>query len=77
MSIFVAPFVTQTQFHHAEPIFETMPAWDEDITGCTTFVELPKKAQDYVLRLEQLSGTPISYIGVGPGPGTRPLCAMT
>ena len=59
--------LTQSQFHHAEPIFETMPAWDEDITGCTSFEELPQKAKDYVLRLEELSGAPMSYIGVGPG----------
>ena len=59
--------LTQSEFHHAEPIFETMPAWDEDITGCSTFEELPQKAQDYVLRLEELSGCRISYIGVGPG----------
>ena len=44
-----------------------MPAWDEDITGCKTFEELPQKAQDYVLRLEELSGCRMSYIGVGPG----------
>ena len=59
--------LTQTDFHHATPIYETMPAWDEDITECRTFDELPQKAQDYVLRLEELSGAPISYIGVGPG----------
>ncbi|OAA15912.1 Adenylosuccinate synthetase [Corynebacterium afermentans subsp. afermentans] len=59
--------LTQTDFHHAEPIYETMPAWDEDITECRTFDELPQKAQDYVLRLEELSGAPISCIGVGPG----------
>ncbi|MBC2681352.1 adenylosuccinate synthase [Corynebacterium sp. 4HC-13] len=59
--------MTQTEFHHATPIYETMPAWDEDITGCTSFEELPEKAQDYVRRLEELSGCRISYIGVGPG----------
>lgn len=59
--------MTQTEFHHATPIYETMPAWDEDITGCTTFDELPEKAQAYVKRLEELSGCRISYIGVGPG----------
>ncbi|HIW96754.1 MAG TPA: adenylosuccinate synthase [Candidatus Corynebacterium gallistercoris] len=59
--------MTQTEFHHATPIYETMPAWEEDITGCTTFEELPEKAQDYVRRLEELSGCRISYIGVGPG----------
>ncbi|SCX02077.1 adenylosuccinate synthase [Corynebacterium jeikeium] len=59
--------MTQTEFHHATPIYETMPAWDEDITDCKTFEELPQKAQDYVKRLEELSGCRISYIGVGPG----------
>ncbi|KAB1503110.1 adenylosuccinate synthase [Corynebacterium sp. 320] len=59
--------MTQTEFHHATPIYETMPAWDEDITGCRTFDELPEKAQAYVKRLEELSGCRISYIGVGPG----------
>ena len=59
--------MTQTEYHHATPIYETMPAWDEDITGCRTFEELPEKAQDYVKRLEELSGCRMSYIGVGPG----------
>ena len=59
--------LTQSEFHHATPIFETMPAWDEDITDCKTFEDLPQKAQDYVRRLEELSGARFSYIGVGPG----------
>lgn len=59
--------LTQSEFHHAEPIYETMPAWDEDITECRSFEDLPQKAQDYVERLEELSGCRISYIGVGPG----------
>ena len=57
----------QTDFHHAKPIFETMPGWWEDISGCRTFEDLPENAQDYVLRLEELSGAHISCIGVGPG----------
>ncbi len=57
----------QTDFHHAKPIYETMPGWWEDISGCRTFEDLPKNAQDYVLRLEELSGAHISCIGVGPG----------
>jgi adenylosuccinate synthase len=59
--------MSQSDVHHAEPVYETMPAWDEDITKCRTFEELPAKAQDYINRLEELSGTRISYIGVGPG----------
>jgi adenylosuccinate synthase len=58
--------VSQSDFHHAKPIYETFPGWDEDITGAKTFDELPKNAQDYVLALEKLSGTRISAIGVGP-----------
>ena len=35
--------ITQSDFHHAVPIYETMPAWDEDISECTTFDELPQR----------------------------------
>ena len=58
--------VSQTDFHHAKPIYEIYPGWDEDITGAKRFEDLPKNAQDYVRVLENLSGTRISAIGVGP-----------
>ncbi|WP_406234227.1 adenylosuccinate synthase [Nocardia sp. NBC_01009] len=58
---------TQTEFHHAKPIYEEMPGWWEDISQAKTFEELPANAQAYVLRLEELSGARISCIGVGPG----------
>jgi adenylosuccinate synthase len=58
---------TQTEFHHAKPIYEEMPGWWEDISDVKTFEELPANAQAYVLRLEELSGARISCIGVGPG----------
>jgi adenylosuccinate synthase len=57
----------QTDFHHAEPIYEELPGWSEDITGCRTFEELPANAQAYVLRVEELIGARVSAIGVGPG----------
>ncbi|AUH67920.1 MULTISPECIES: adenylosuccinate synthase [Gordonia] len=59
--------MTQTGIHHAKPIYETMPGWWEDISGCRTFDELPQNAQNYIHRLEELSGARISCIGVGPG----------
>ncbi|MDC3728699.1 MULTISPECIES: adenylosuccinate synthase [unclassified Rhodococcus (in: high G+C Gram-positive bacteria)] len=59
--------MTQTDVHHAKPIYEEMPGWWEDISHARTFEELPKNAQNYVLRLEELSGAYISCIGVGPG----------
>ncbi|MFF5723165.1 adenylosuccinate synthase [[Kitasatospora] papulosa] len=57
----------QTDFHHAKPIYETLPGWSEDITKAKTFGDLPKNAQAYVKALEEMSGAPISAIGVGPG----------
>jgi len=58
--------VNQSDFHHAKPILEYFPGWQEDISSARTFEELPKNAQDYVLALEKMSGTRISVIGVGP-----------
>lgn len=57
---------SQSDFHHAKPIFETFPGWDEDISVARSFEELPENAQNYVLALERLSGCRISVIGVGP-----------
>ena len=59
--------VSQTDFHHAVPIYENFPGWSEDITGARSFSELPQAAQDYVIALEKISGSRISVIGVGPG----------
>ena len=58
--------VSQSDFHHAKPIYETFAGWSEDITGCKNFEDLPKTAQDYVLAIEKMSGARISAIGVGP-----------
>ena len=57
--------MTQTEFHHAKPIYEVLDGWSEDISGAKTFADLPKNAQDYVKFLEKVSGTRISAIGVG------------
>ncbi|WP_031516570.1 adenylosuccinate synthase [Streptomyces sp. NRRL F-5123] len=58
---------SQTDFHHAKPVYEYLPGWSEDITKAKTFADLPKNAQGYVKALEEMSGAPISAIGVGPG----------
>ncbi|MGW5363133.1 adenylosuccinate synthase [Actinopolymorpha pittospori] len=59
--------MTQTDFHHARPIFEYLDGWWEDISGCRSFEDLPKAAQAYVKRLEELIGAPVAGVGVGPG----------
>jgi adenylosuccinate synthase len=56
---------SQSDFHHAKPIYENLPGWKTDISGCRTFEELPKNAQEYVRFLEKISGARISAIGVG------------
>ncbi|WP_324649339.1 adenylosuccinate synthase [Georgenia sp. H159] len=56
----------QSDFHHALPVYEELEGWSEDITGAREFADLPPAAQRYVLALEELSGTRISSIGVGP-----------
>jgi adenylosuccinate synthase len=58
--------VSQTDVHHATPIYEELPGWSEDISGAREFSDLPRNAQDYVLALEAMSGSRISAIGVGP-----------
>jgi len=58
--------VSQSDFHHAKPIYENFAGWAEDISGCKKFEDLPKNAQDYVLAIEKMSGARISAIGVGP-----------
>ncbi|MBX6388343.1 MAG: adenylosuccinate synthase [Frankia sp.] len=59
--------MTQTEFHHAVPVYEELPGWEEDISKVTSFEGLPPAARDYVRALEEMSGAPISAIGVGPG----------
>ena len=56
---------TQTEFHHARPIYEYLDGWDDDIRGARSFAELPAAAQRYVEAIEQLSAAPVSAIGVG------------
>jgi adenylosuccinate synthase len=57
--------MTQTEFHHAKPIYEMLPGWSEDISGAKTMEDLPANARAYIKFLEDVSGTPISAVGVG------------
>lgn len=57
---------SQSDFHHATPIYESFPGWSENIEGAREFSDLPQAAQDYVTRLEDLMGQRVSVIGVGP-----------
>jgi adenylosuccinate synthase len=58
--------VSQSDFHHAQPIYEELPGWTEDISGARELSDLPANAKAYVRFLEECSGSRISAIGVGP-----------
>ena len=49
------------------PVYETMPGWDEDITACRSYDELPDSCKAYVERLESLVGIQVGLVSVGPG----------
>ena len=57
----------QASFARAVPVYEELPGWSEDISGCRSFDELPEAARAYVDRLEEVSRCRIQSIGVGPG----------
>ena len=58
---------SQTDFHHAKPIYEYLPGWSENISSARKLADLPANARAYIKYLEEISGAPMSAIGVGPG----------
>ncbi len=59
--------VNQSDFHHATPIYEELPGWWEDISAARSLADLPANARAYISTVEEMSGTRISAVGVGPG----------
>ena len=49
-----------------EPVYEEMPGWSESTVNSKNFDDLPKNAQNYVRRLETLSGVPVAIVSTGP-----------
>ncbi|CCF03373.1 Adenylosuccinate synthetase [Streptococcus macedonicus ACA-DC 198] len=54
------------QLKRCKPIYEELPGWSEDITGCRSLDELPENARNYVRRVGELVGVRISTFSVGP-----------
>jgi adenylosuccinate synthase len=51
----------------AEPVYEELPGWREDISEIRSFKELPKAARDYIRRIEEIMSAPVEIVSVGPG----------
>ncbi len=55
-----------SELAECEPVYETLPGWEEDITSVTDFYDLPHNAQKYVEFIENHLGVHVSMVGVGP-----------
>jgi adenylosuccinate synthase len=58
--------MTQTEFHHAVPVYEYLDGWWEDLSDAREFADLPRSAQAYVRALEEMIGAPVAAVGTGP-----------
>jgi adenylosuccinate synthase len=57
----------QSVLHKVRPVYETMPGWQGEIDHATRLEDLPDAARAYVMRIQELAGVPVSFVGVGPG----------
>ena len=55
-----------TRLSQAVPVYETVPGWDEDISGVSDFDDLPANARDFICLIEEVVKKPVTIIGVGP-----------
>jgi adenylosuccinate synthase len=59
-------FPVSARLERAQPVYVTLPGWKTDITGVRKFEDLPRNAQAYVHRVEELIGVPVRWVSVGP-----------
>jgi adenylosuccinate synthase len=60
------PPASRTAWQRAEPVYETLPGWQQDTSGCRTWEDLPANARRYLERLAECAGSPVKYVGIGP-----------
>ena len=58
--------MTQTEFHHAVPVYEYLDGWREDISAVRDPGRLPRNARAYIEALEEMIRAPVAAVGVGP-----------
>ena len=58
--------MTQTEFHHAVPVYEYFDGWWEDISKASSPDDLPASARAYISAVEDMIGAPVCAVGVGP-----------
>jgi adenylosuccinate synthase len=55
----------QSDFHHAEPVLETLPGWAEPLDGAESIADLPEAARSYIAFVEQELEVPVALVGTG------------
>jgi adenylosuccinate synthase len=50
-----------------EPVYDELPGWEEDISRCRSFADLPDNARSYVAYMESIAGVPAQIVSIGPG----------
>ena len=55
-----------TALETAEPVYEELPGWTEDISKARRLSELPKTTRSYLKRIEEIMSAPIEIVSVGP-----------
>ncbi|HVB46009.1 MAG TPA: adenylosuccinate synthase [Streptosporangiaceae bacterium] len=58
--------MTQTDFHHAKPVYEYLDGWWENISDAKELSDLPANARAYLMALQDMIGAPVAAVGVGP-----------
>jgi len=56
----------QSVLHKVRPVYESLPGWQGEIDHATRLEDLPGAARAYVMRIQELAGVPVSFVGVGP-----------
>jgi adenylosuccinate synthase len=59
----------------AEPVYETLPGWREELTGVRRYDDLPENARRYLARIGELLGRPVTVVSVGPDRDQTIFCA--
>ena len=60
------PPQTPRGLDNVKPIFEVLPGWEEDLTACTSWEQLPENCRKYIERIEEILGVKAGFISVGP-----------
>ncbi len=59
--------MTLAETERAKPVYETLPGWQEDLTGLTSIEQFPDNARSYIARIEAIAEVPAALLSVGPG----------